>query len=689
MGCSSSSSGAVAAVDSSDAGGPCADGFQSLGDGGGCSAIVSADPCAAGTSPAIGNTGCVPVGVTSCPTGFVKDASGWGCDAVVPLALCTGATRDSLGATTCAPVGDCNAAFPPANATLFVDANYTAGQIDTTHFTAVDAALATAPAGAVIAVESGAYTGEIIPKAGVSIVGRCAEKVIFTATDPTTTAIQVGPPASGTFSFSGMTFSNYHGAISLLLGNTTLDSIVIDGNHFAGIVTGNVGTKVAISNTVVRGTRAATTDTNSFGLYIGDESQVTVNSSSFVDNDYINVGVSGQSVPSAKLTLTNSVVRSGHPFGSGGGFGWGVYGSGKVTLDIEQSAILGNQGFGVNMYATSAGSAGTGIVKGSVIRGTTFDPVNQQGIGIEASYSSLDLEQSTVADSSDEDIYAYQSTAKIVGSTMLGTSNTDTTVLGPIGLLFYGATATVQSTAMIGTRAGAELQATTTAEIDGSLINGTRTSTVGYYLSGNYVGVGLLLESKATLTTKNTAILGTHTVGLLTTGQTTATALLVQGTRAGGDGVGGRAASVQGGATLTAQGSAFIDNVETGIAVAGSTLNLTDSIIDKTAFDPSGQYGIGILLFDNTATATIGTTTLRGGQGPALAASASGAAVSKCAFIDNAVGVYVQGGSQLVEGDGSGDDSMTVSISSDTTFDGNQTRVGSGTIPLPPPLKTP
>lgn len=687
-GCSSSSNAtSPAQVDTSDAGAACADGFQPIEDGGGCTAILSATDCAAGTTPVIGNTSCVPVGVTSCAPGFTKSASGWGCDAVLPTAICTGATRESIGSATCVPVGDCTAAFPPSNATIFVDASYTAGQIDATHFAAVDAALASAPAGAVIAVESGAYTGVMIPKASVSIVGRCAEKVVFTATDATTTAIQVGPTA-GTFSFSGMTFANYHGAISILAGKATVDSVVVDGSHFAGIIAGNVGTKLDITNSVVRGTRIGATDPNSFGLYLGDDAWVTVENSSFADNDYINVGASGQGTAGAKLTLTNSVVRNAHPTGDGNGFGWGVLGSGKVTLDIEQSVLAANQGFGLNMYATAAGSAGAVTVKDSLVEGTTFDPVNQQGIGIEASYSSLDIENSTVTDNDAEDVYGFSNTTKIVSTTVGGTSNTDPTVLGPVGLLLYSAKATLQSIAVIGTRTGAELQETTTAELDDSVFSGTRTSASGYYLQGNYVGVGVLLETKATLTSKNTAILNTHTAGLLTAGNATVTGLLVQGTRAGGDKVAGRAVSVQGGASFTGSGCAFIDNSESGIAVQDSTLTLTDSIIDKTILDPLGQYGIGILLFSTSSAATISTTTLRGGAGPALAVSSGGASVSRSAFLDNSVAVYVEGGSSLVEGDGTGDP-MTVAISSDTVFDGNTTRVASGTIPLPPSLKTP
>jgi hypothetical protein len=110
-------------------------------------------------------------------------------------------------------------------------------------------------------------------------------------------------------------------------------------------------------------------------------------------------------------------------------------------------------------------------------------------------------------------------------------------------------------------------------------------------------------------------------------------------------------------------------------------------MIDQTALDANGQFGIGVLL-DVNAMATIDSSTLQRSAGPAFAVSGSGGTMTKCALIDNAIGVSVQGGSSLVEGDGTGDP-LTVSISSDTIFSGNATRVGSGAIPLPPALTTP
>lgn len=78
-----------------------------------------------------------------------------------PAVACTGATRERLGDAACVPVGDCNAPFPPAGA-LLVDDDFTAAQIDATHFRSVGAALAAAPAGGVVAVDAGRYEDVVI-----------------------------------------------------------------------------------------------------------------------------------------------------------------------------------------------------------------------------------------------------------------------------------------------------------------------------------------------------------------------------------------------------------------------------------------------------------------------------------------------------------------------------------------------
>ncbi len=688
----SGSSGDAAPGDGLPGGGSiaaCVDGFEALGGSGGCGPILTTDTCDAGTMVAIGSTSCVPVGPTTCPAGFHPTAGGYGCDTDLPATACTGATRDAIGSATCVPIGDCNAAFPPSNATLFVDASYMVGQVDATHFTSVSAALAVAQNGAVIAVESGTYTDVIVPSVSVSVVGRCTERVIFAAADTTKSAVQEDKAVS--LGVSNITFRNYHAAIGATAGNLTLDSVVVENSHFAGIVVGNKSTTAKISNVVVRGTRGGTTDANAFGLYIGYGAQVTVTDSAFVDNDYIGAGISGDGGAGASLKLSSSVVRDGHPFGSGGGYGWGVYASGQVTLDVESSAIVGNRGFGVLANSQKAATRfATVTVAGSVVRGTAVDPVAGQGTGIESNKSTLDVERSTISDNEQVDVYAAGGgKTTIADSALLGTTDLDPTVLGPLGIVVVDGALTMNSTAIVGTRAGAEIEGASVAEIHHSLVADTRGSSLGYYLEDNYVGLGIFVESAAQLLIDGSTIRNTRTAGMITLGQTTLNDVVITGTQAGGDGVGGRALSVQGSSTVTIGASAFIGSEETGILAAEhGALTIFDSMIDQTTLDRSGSYGIGIFVGEDDMPASIATTTLRQSAGPAIAVSNAGLSVKSSAIVDNVVGIAVLGHSSLIEGDGNGDP-MTVAISKDTVFAGNQTRVGSGNIPLPTVLTVP
>jgi hypothetical protein len=203
-----------------------------------CIEQVVAETCAAGTRPKIGSTKCEPVGwTTSCPAGLEKDPSGWGC-ADRRADACEGATRESASTGRCIPVGDCNAAFPPAGA-IVVDDSFTDGQVDATHFKTIAAAIAAAPAGSIVAVESGTYAEELTIDKSLELVGRCAAEVKLTpgalgTTDP---GILVENKASGVV-IKGLTIEGPHiGGIDVYFGSDALiEEVVVEGSKLWGII---------------------------------------------------------------------------------------------------------------------------------------------------------------------------------------------------------------------------------------------------------------------------------------------------------------------------------------------------------------------------------------------------------------------------------------------------------------------
>jgi len=80
--------------------------------------------------------------------------------------------------------------------------------------------------------------------------------------------------------------------------------------------------------------------------------------------------------------------------------------------------------------------------------------------------------------------------------------------------------------------------------------------------------------------------------------------------------------------------------------------------------------------------------TITKSAGAALVFASSRGNVNHARIRSNAVGIQVQDGSMLQEVATVPDDvpDSTVNVSSDSIFDGNGSRVGSGSVPLPAPL---
>jgi hypothetical protein len=682
--CGSSDAAATSPVDpgtSTPADDVCAEGFAALEGGAGCGPVLPTEPCAAGTRAALGERSCVAVGVTACATGFVTDPSGWGCAPVIaPTACATGSgTRERLGTTSCVPVSDCGAPFPPPAATIFVDAAFTDAQVDATHFRSIADAVGAAPAGATIAVDAGTYVEKVALKhRAVKIIGRCSDKVVMKqATGVLGSAIEA---ASGDdFLLENITLRGYNAAIAVLGGKATLHSLVIEDGLLAGVVAGNAGTDVHLTNVVVRGMKPRAGASEAFGVFASAGAIVTIEDSVFSGNDYANVGVTKLDTT---LTLSRSIVRDGRPLGVTRAFGIGVYTAESASVTVEESAIVDNSAAGLDVFSLP-GQTSAGTLRRSVVRGTKRDGANKAARGLDVTGSHVVVEGSTIgANVEMEVVVAAGAALEISDSTLLGAAPTSATERGATGLMIDGATVKARSLAIVSTRAGVEVLSTGKADLAGSLVKGTRTAAT-FYEKGHYTGPGLIVESKASLVLSGSTVEDTHTSALAVRGTADISGSLVRGTRAGDDGLYGRGMSVQSGGKATVTRSAFADQVESGILVsqAGASLTMTDSTIQGTGFDANGGFGIG-LLFGGDVTGAVDRCTITGSKGIGVAVSAAGAFLHHTTVSRNAVGLHAQDGTALVEGESAGDARAFV-VSTDTRLVENQTRVGSGIVALP------
>ncbi|MBS2020448.1 MAG: hypothetical protein JST00_46755 [Deltaproteobacteria bacterium] len=281
------------------------------------------------------DSACVVGGWAACFEGTKPREGGWGCEAIVAPTACVGATRETMGQLGCVPVGDCNAPFPPPGATHFVSPSATP---DATHFTNVAEAVAAAPAGAVVAVDQGAYTGSVRITKDLTVVGRCPEKVSLNA--------QLDEPAFRILakaSVRGFTLQKTVIGISIAPGGELrLEDTVLDGNSLAGISLSDGNGKLDAARIVVRGTRPSSGGDRGMGLNVQASSTAVIRDASFAGNSGQNVRVSSSST----ATLERVILRDGRP-SPAFDFGRGLQLQGGAKATLTRAAVIDDYEIGI------------------------------------------------------------------------------------------------------------------------------------------------------------------------------------------------------------------------------------------------------------------------------------------------------------------------------------------------------
>lgn len=750
----------------------CPPGF--VAEGHGCIDVLVAGGCAAGTMPAIGETGCVPTGIAACASGFERDATGWGCVGKLPSAACTGATRETVGSATCAPVGDCAQAFPPADATVFVDASFADGELDATHVRTIVAGIAAAADGATIAVASGTYAADLEPAKSVRIVGRCPAEVSITGAG--------GVSASGGVDLVLEQVTIDGGGASAGSGaKLTFRDVVVDATRGTGIVAKGGGTRLVVERSVVRGgsgpgidaatgadvtvrdsaiadnvevgvrvagkpshgriersaiVRTRTTATNDFGVgaIVRDGASAEVIETALARNHEIAVVVYGED---AKATLTD--VSIDDTLESGEGFGRGMFvDAAKATLErvsitksrdagivlekagevVGRSVVVAGteegadgNGIGVVLFeGTRASFAGSAFVRsrdsgiaaagkgatlaleGSLVASTTADRRGDRGYGIAAEKgASVDVRASALVDDAAAAVAAIDPGTRVAltRAVMLGTKPTPDGRLGRGVSVEDGAEATIRQSVVaechdIGISARG---AGAVANVEETVVRDTLPQAVN-----GFHGRGIEAGSGASITVSRASILRSRSSAVLAIAEGSAAAIedawIADTTADASPESPGRAATVQGGASLSLTGVWAERSTQIGVfAASGAALAMHASVVDATA--PSeDQFGHGVFAFDGSL-ATLKDVRVQGSAGVGLFFAASRGTVQTSRIVSNAIGIHVQDGSTLGEASSVPDDPPegAVIVSRDSVFDGNGSRVGSGSLPLPAPVE--
>lgn len=652
---------------------------------------------------------CAPLGWRECPAGFALDAISDACRAVLPAAACPDGTRAALGDTACVPLGDCTAPFPPASATHFVDDDYGPGDIDATHFASIAAAVAAAPAGATIAIETGTYPEPLLLEAPVTLHGRCAAQVVLDGAGSDAAGLDVRAEVAA----SGITVRGFSpGVWTQLGGDLELEASALTANARAGILVSDPGSSAGLSSCALtaNGPSGATFGQ---GAAVGFGGALSLEDCALDGNREHGVLVTGDDSSAA---LVRTVVQRTQPRASTGALGLGIAVQDGASATLEGSAVLDNRVAGVTVLgSTSALHVVQTEVARTAIGEEDGSPV---GVGINAQQgATLTVQEATIADNGQDGLRAW-SGAGLVADRVAALDN------GTAGVWIEDAGTAVTLTASV-VRGTVPARLADTLASSGFLVgNGATLDAADIVAEGNAgsgmilfgagtlvrarrwlarrnlpladgdYGFGITVEFGGTLELTDSAAVGNTAVGLQVTESGSAATLdgvTLRASVPNAEGRRGRGINVQNVATLGGTRVAIVDDQQTGLFAfgIGTAAALQDSLILGTRMDSAG--------FGHAAMAVAGArldmtrVTLQGSAGIGMAVAGAAGSLAGSVVLGNAVGVHAQDGSALNELDALPPSlpSFQLAITRDVTFEGNASRIGSGQVPVPEAVGAP
>ncbi|MEJ7728531.1 MAG: right-handed parallel beta-helix repeat-containing protein [Polyangiaceae bacterium] len=620
----------------------CVAGELTLEDGACAPAGLPADaPCQPGEI-VTGDGACAPAGVApgACAEGFAADGVA-GCTPILPTRACSAGHFALPGEVTCRPVTPCAPGtwgdIPVDAQTEFVDASYDAPDADGSSerpFPTIQAAIAAAEDGAIVAIAAGSYTEDLdITGKSVRLWGRCPELVEVVGSGAEVQAVLVRPGADGT-EVRALAITGAAAGVGLSgAEDVHIDGVWIHDTTDRGIaaqddlgptsllVTGSLlertskygltaaGSKVSLEWSVIRGTRSNAQGRMGVGIMAmaGVDSDagavVTVRSAVIEDNHEFGVLAEG-----AAVDMEASVVRGTLEDGEQSwGVGVGVQRSSMLTL--RTSVIDRNHAIGVFVASSVA------TVEDSVIRDTQPSAAHGFGRGLSTEMDpqtgqmgDVTVRRSLVERNHSAGVHVSGSAALLEGVVIRDTSTSSNGDAGrgisvqgkagqranlvlrgalverneEMGIFVLASDATIESTVVRDTLASASIPTGWGINIQHDPESGVRSSAlIQSSLVERSAGVGLLLiGADATVERSEIRDTGPDVSGAL-----------------------GRGINVQWPTVASLRGVLVERSREMGIAVLGADASLEGVLVRDTEPNGDGRFGDGIAVAGETGPA--------------------------------------------------------------------------------------
>jgi hypothetical protein len=601
------------------------------------------------------------------------DSSGWGCVDSVPRAACDASSREDVTTGACVPVGDCNAPFPPPDATLFVNAT---GPTDATHFTSISAAIAAATSQSVIAVDSGTYADIIeFSSRAPTIIGRCASKVIVTSAGGPRAGVFVHDATGGRI--RGVTITGFPGGVLLEGGDLVLEDVIVDKNDTVGLFA-KFDATVTIRRSKLSRTVAGGSGEVGGGLVAYAGSVITIEDSALVDNYFRNATVQGKGT---RLEVSRSVIaRNTKLSASAPSAGLSV--DEAATARISHSVITDSAGLGVH----SSGAGSVAELDQAIVRRATGVLEDSQGIAILAQEGArVSLTSSAITDQGVLGAYAGTgATIAMKSSVVRGPPASQKTEFGRGAQAADDGSLDLENTAFIGLpQSGIGVQHGGHARVEHVYVRDSRPIPESI---GDFGGFGLMVEESSDAKVAHSTFEHNALSGMTSAVDSTIEGefVLVRATQEVDTAGQGSGMQLARGASITLTRSAIVENTGTSVVVASAgNLKLSHSVVRGTHHSSDGGFGHAFSVFDG-AHAELDSCTLVGSAGVGLVVAGGQAIVRGGVFARNTVALHVQDGAEIIESDSTDDlTENEVRVSTSTKFIENGSRVGSGQIPLP------
>ncbi len=361
---------------------------------------------------------------------------------------------------------------------------------------------------------------------------------------------------------------------------------------------------------------------------VGTGSKLTAKGLALVDNH----GIALTAQDGGEITVSDSLVRGTLPLATvpGSGFGVSVRASGKMTA--ARLAMIENASAAFSVSDPTASATAEAMIIVDTKIAPLADDASRYGLGVRVVEGKLDLSRSYLKGNA-------------------------------------GAAVLIDSK-------GTEVRISDTLIRD------------GVFTEDGQRGYGIAVQHEAQLTLERSGLVNNRTAGLAITlgSRATVKSTLVSGTLADRFGDYGFGVMVNGAAAELADVASVL-NQQSSLVVSlpGAQAKVSESILRGPKTSIAGTKSLGLVVVTG-ARADLTRCSLEDHQEVGIAVDDAAATVAASQLVRNTIGINVTSGSTLSEKAAVPDavGATEVVVTSDTVFSGNQTRVGTGSVPLPP-----